>query len=543
MSSDDGDDQLVGNAGSDYLFGGSGSDTTAGNSGEFDSVWFDSASQGVVVDLFHGTAEGYGSDTISSSEVVIGSLFDDVIRGDGEGIDILAGLTGNDTLVGRGGLDLAAFLGPGILPETTPIDANLTTGEAHGEGDDTLQGIELLGGSELGDHLAGDAESNILLGLGGDDTLDGRGGKDVLTGDAGSDTLNGGVGGDVLRGGVGNDIVNGGGGHTPDTLNFDTASAPVTVNLDAGTASGDGSDIVMGIESVTGSEFDDHLRGDSLPNLLVGGGGNDSLIGRAASDYLRGDQGSDDANGGSGRDTCQAENRVSCAAPNRHPRSSTAEPPSLSLPDLHLSSRPVTGGPRNHINPIEWWSPGEVYCGYAGGEPAVIVVAPRTAELLPSTPVYWIAELRYGSTATQVNQSRSAYRWGDYYSGLTSAAWSGFSLNEMGWWTNLRTRESLETHAFTHLPHGYYWVKVWVRIHDAPIEWTARWIDTYRSPGYAADGWSVPHSGPCRYQLRVAYSARIRSASALAALLSCRRVIASTRFVYPALWYRRMSSP
>ena len=58
--------------------------------------------------------------------------------------------------------------------------------------------------------------SNLMLGLGGDDTLDGRGQGDILYGGDGKDTLYGGDGNDTLIGGAGDDRLEGGQGN--DTL-------------------------------------------------------------------------------------------------------------------------------------------------------------------------------------------------------------------------------------------------------------------------------------------------------------------------------------
>jgi len=115
------------------------------------------------------------------------------------------------------------------------IDANLSTGSVTGEGTDTLTGIEVLEGSR----------------------------DDTLTGDEG---------GNSFMPGDGDDIIDGGGGLTDEVSYFYSANA-VTVDLGGGTATGEGTDSITGIESFYGSPFDDTIVGDANPNELWGGAG------------------------------------------------------------------------------------------------------------------------------------------------------------------------------------------------------------------------------------------------------------------------------
>jgi Ca2+-binding RTX toxin-like protein len=96
-----------------------------------------------------------------------------------------------------------------------------------------------------------------------------------------------------------------------DTIFYEHAPGPVTVNLDAFTASGDGTDTLSSIENVVGSPFGDTLIGDKYPNNLNGRFGDDdlrghkhsdTLLGEAGHDTLRGDAGDDTLLGGSGND-------------------------------------------------------------------------------------------------------------------------------------------------------------------------------------------------------------------------------------------------
>ena len=60
------------------------------------------------------------------------------------------------------------------------------------------------------------------------------------------------------------------------------------MSLAAGTATGQGSDTLTGIERVLGSANADDITGDGNANSLDGGAGNDTLLGGAGDDTLEG---------------------------------------------------------------------------------------------------------------------------------------------------------------------------------------------------------------------------------------------------------------
>ena len=81
-------------------------------------------------------------------------------------------------------------------------------------------------------------------------------------------TINGTNGNDTLNGGLGND-----------TVSYADATAGVLVNLFDGTATGGaGTDTLLSIENVIGSEFDDFINGPFEGNVLDGCGGNDGFF-------------------------------------------------------------------------------------------------------------------------------------------------------------------------------------------------------------------------------------------------------------------------
>ena len=158
------------------------------------------------------------------------------------------------------------------------------------------------------DLMSGLDGNDVLWGLGGDDILSGNNGHDVLVGGAGSDWLHGddgndvligGAGKDHLYGGAGNDVLIGGegaGGHFSGgagadvLLSYEGSNAytaymlspeGVTVNLATGRGQGGDAegDVLIGIQRVTGSAYDDTLTGDEQDNYLQGGAGADLMDG------------------------------------------------------------------------------------------------------------------------------------------------------------------------------------------------------------------------------------------------------------------------
>src|SRR6266545_3091173 len=320
-----GNDSICGGAWGDVLRGGPGNDYLDGGDGN-DTVGFERSPAGVSASLATGSASGEGSDTLVADENLSGSSFDDALSGD-TGTNILEGRSGSDTFVGGGGSDTVSF-----RQLSAAVDANLGTGTASGQGADTLNGFANLIGSGGNDTLRGDGGDNMLMGWGGDDLLAGGSGRDSadfsrlhsavdanlatgtatgqgsdtlsgienLEGSELADTLSGDDGNNVLEGRAGNDALEGGPGS--DTASFRRLPAAVDANLSTGTAAGQGSDTLSGIENLLGSGRSDHLSGNAGDNFLSGGQGNDQLLGSGGADTLRGGPGNDALNGGDGVD-------------------------------------------------------------------------------------------------------------------------------------------------------------------------------------------------------------------------------------------------
>ncbi|HEX2030793.1 MAG TPA: hypothetical protein VHL78_05255 [Actinomycetota bacterium] len=165
-------------------------------------------------------------------------------------------------------------------------------------------------GTDGDDVLIGTPLADVICGLGGNDVLDGLGGDDELYGDSGDDELIGGSGADLLDGADGND-----------TADYSSAAGGIDLDLSAGTASGQGTDELAGIENAVGGPKNDILVGKAAANALSGGDGVDLLYGKAGpdslaggsdGDYLHGGPDGDDLDGGAGMDACVSGKRTSC---------------------------------------------------------------------------------------------------------------------------------------------------------------------------------------------------------------------------------------
>lgn len=97
------------------------------------------------------------------------------------------------------------------------------------------------------------------------------------------------------------DIFHGGLG--TDTISYVYSTAAVTANLSIDSSTGHGSDSIIGIENIIGSDYGDTLSGDEHDNILDGRGGDNVLSGNAGDDTLIGGAGNDTLDGGDGIDT------------------------------------------------------------------------------------------------------------------------------------------------------------------------------------------------------------------------------------------------
>ncbi|MEJ7843802.1 MAG: kelch repeat-containing protein [Rubrobacter sp.] len=149
--------------------------------------------------------------------------------------------------------------------------------------------------------ITGTTGNDTLTGTAGEDTICGLGGNDTLKGLGGNDTIKGGDGADKLYGGLGDDALDGGTGI--DTADFSGSLTAVTASLNTGSATGEGSDTLSGVDSLIGSPKVDTLSGNGGANTINGGGANDAIEGLGGNDKLTGGGGNDTVRGGLGNDT------------------------------------------------------------------------------------------------------------------------------------------------------------------------------------------------------------------------------------------------
>lgn len=278
-----GNDRLRGGAGAeDVLRGDHGADRFDGGVGDHDVASFAvsgfggpiQGGQGVIVDLKEGQASQDGADRLMGIEDVIGSAFNDSLRGDtadnvlygGGGDDRLQGMGSRDRAMGGAGsdacegVDLADSCGPEAPPAALVIEAAISGGSARGSltvisrgppfvpggpiltqrdisvevgfeaGEWTIVGgPALLPGegcaavvAEVRCPIAGEPDAVLVSGASGNDRLVLNGSVPassgaILQGDAGSDFLRGGQGDDSLNGGAKDtasraDVLSGGAG-------------------------------------------------------------------------------------------------------------------------------------------------------------------------------------------------------------------------------------------------------------------------------------------------------------------------------------------
>lgn len=221
---------------------------------------------------------------------LVGTAGNDVLEG-GAGNDTLQGGAGADDLRGGDGFDTADYQSALTGLRLDLLQPALNTGEAAG---DRMDSIEAILGSAHADHLATAAAADQLTGGAGNDTLDGRGGNDSLYGGDGDDLAFGGPGADLFNGGAGID-------------GFSFAGATAAVQLDLATSlagGGDGAgDVLISVEILIGSAFNDRLIGISAAESLYGGAGDDRMTGRKGDDLLDGGAGNDTLEGDTGADT------------------------------------------------------------------------------------------------------------------------------------------------------------------------------------------------------------------------------------------------
>lgn len=322
--------------------------------------------------------------------------------------------------------------------------------------------------------VVGTGKADRLVGTPGPDVIDGRGGRDKIQGRGGDDILCGGEGADLLLGGPGNDQLYGGRDHevedledgnyywgdslaggpgddlldvgddprttdVQDVLDFTSSAGGVVVDLPGRTATGDGSDVIVGpVQSVMGSDHADHIIGTDLSeelepglgaDVVEAGGGEDWVI---VGDWVHNseDQGGNVIDGGAGDDNISGGgrgDRFTGGEGNDYLEGRGA--------------REILGGPgRDTISDhLRWGAPG-VFSGGPGVD-ALTLSAPGKWRGTGAAVLAGRLDLSAG-TAWYRSRTRSAR--------LTTAALENATIESVGRWTVTGTagRNVLYVHSF-----------------------------------------------------------------------------------------------
>lgn len=346
------DNILTGNNNDNTLDGASGSDTATGGLGN-DTYYIDSTGDLAVEAADEGIDTAHASVTYTlASEIEnlvltgvsgiggIGNALDNTIEGN-EGSNDIDGGTGADVMKGGKGDDSYTVDDTAdIIIEQADEGTDTVNANIHYTLADTLENLTLSGtaninatGNAANNVITGNSGDNLMIGLDGDDTYVwtsgdtvvevAGGGTDtvqsaananlstistyvenlVLTGSAdvsatGNDLDN------TITGNSGNNTLSGGNGH--DTVSYMNATFGVSINLGAGTATGFGTDTLIGFESAIGSIYEDTITGTSGADTLDGYAGGDTMIGGSGDDTFIVDAVDDVVSDSSGTETIRA---------------------------------------------------------------------------------------------------------------------------------------------------------------------------------------------------------------------------------------------
>ncbi|NYH07406.1 beta strand repeat-containing protein [Pseudomonas moraviensis] len=232
------DNIITGGIGNDILFGGDGADQFIGGAG-MDTVGYTDSTVGVTLNFKTGVNSGIAAgDTYSSIERFLGSKAGDIFIGSSTAM----------AMDGSDGVDLVSYE-QSDSAVTIDLKTNVNAGDAAG---DTFAGFEIYQGSNFDDTLSGSIYTDIFVGGAGADRIDGREGFDSAW--------------------------------------YVNSAAGVNINLSTNVNQGGDAqgDVLLNIERVVGSHFNDTITASAVGTLLEGGLGNDVLYGGDGSDTLYG---------------------------------------------------------------------------------------------------------------------------------------------------------------------------------------------------------------------------------------------------------------
>ena len=323
------DNRLVGNSSNNFLDGRAGADKMDGGAGN-DTFVIDNLGDEITDSM--GAADlvmSYINHTLGSTIENLRLMGTNALNGTGNALNnIIWANTGDNLIDGNGEVLVAGFKGDTLSYEYgatsgITLDLAITGAQATGgSGTDTVINVEHLIGSNYNDFLAGNANDNIMDGLGGEDTVSYIAATSDMTidlqlgvaiGSVSTDILRnfenivGGAFDDLMTGDLGDNVFDGGsaGSDTVSYRNVKLYEGGVEADLSkAGPQNtlASGLDTFINIENLEGSVNDDKLTGGAGNNRLDGSSGHDSLFGLDGNDSLTGGLGDDQLDGGLGAD-------------------------------------------------------------------------------------------------------------------------------------------------------------------------------------------------------------------------------------------------
>ena len=271
-----GNNVMNGLAGNDMLEVGPGEDTLVGGIGSDEFRFTDSKLDGVdVIADFSGLP---GGDVIDVSGVLVG-----YVPGVSKVDEFLKTSTANGSTTiqldrdGTGGV--FGFVDAAVLQGvSTDLDGLLANGSILNIGTAATKATVLGAGSDV---YSTGFISELVFGLGGNDSLTGGGGSDTLDGGAGKDGMNGLLGSDTF-------VVDNLGDVIQDSGGFDDRVI-ASISIDLGKDS-----LYGGVEHATLAGIAAlNATGDEINNMLIGNAGANKLDGKAGRDTLIGGAGND----------------------------------------------------------------------------------------------------------------------------------------------------------------------------------------------------------------------------------------------------------
>jgi Ca2+-binding RTX toxin-like protein len=268
-------DTLTGDGNNNIIEGGDGDDTMVGGLGT-DTLTYISATAGIILELGITSVQntfGAGLDTVSGFENLIGSNYNDSLRGDSGnnviyglgGNDMIDGGAGDDTMDGGDGIDTVSYR---YASSAVTVDLSVLVAQnTGGAGTDTIANFENIIGSNYNDTLTGNAGNNELTGGDGKDDLFGGDGDDLLNIDS-SDLANT----NSQNGGAGNDTLTFAAGMSVDTNVVENSVTNIEVLDLSVNGNHDLTNIrYTDIQAVTDADNDFWILGDSADNVTFQG--------------------------------------------------------------------------------------------------------------------------------------------------------------------------------------------------------------------------------------------------------------------------------